>query len=96
MQINKCSMKKYDPEVIIDSLSLFSVCCTVSRHWQKKGTFFSSLAKEGAISGLFKRPEGNHPMSAPWRSVCKECQGTIVSADGTLTEIVELRSSSHI
>ena len=24
MQINKCSMKKYDPEVIIDSLSLFS------------------------------------------------------------------------
>lgn len=96
MQINKCSMKKYDPEVIIDSLSLFSVCCTVlvidkrrahfSRHWQKKGLFRS----------YFKRPEGNHPMSTPWRSVCKECQGTIVSADGTLTEIVGLRGSTHI
>ena len=72
MQINKCSMKKYDPEVIIDSLSLFSVCCTVlvtgkrrvhfSRHWQKKGTFFSPLAKEGAISELFYTPrrESSH------------------------------------
>lgn len=35
-------------------------------------------------------------MSTPWRSVCKECQGTIVSADGTLTEIVGLRGSTHI
>ena len=26
-------------------------------------------------------------MSRPWRSVCRTCQGTIVSADGTLTEI---------
>ena len=50
MQINKCSMKKYDPEVIIDSLSLFSVCCTVSRHWQKKGLFRDCLnAQKGII-----------------------------------------------
>ena len=106
MQINKCSMKKYDPEVIIDSLSLFSVCCTVlvtgkrrahfSRHLQKKGTFLFTGKRRAHFGAVFLRPEGNHPMSTPWRSVCKECQGTIVSADGTLTEIVGLRGSTHI
>lgn len=48
MQINKCSMKKYDPEVIIDSLSLFSVCCTVL-FTGKRRAHFSPLAKEGHI-----------------------------------------------
>ena len=64
MQINKCSMKKYDPEVIIDSLSLFSVCCTVlvtgkrrahfSRHLQKKGTFLFTGKRRAHFSSLAK------------------------------------------
>lgn len=61
MQINKCSMKKYDPEVIIDSLSLFSVCCTVLVTGKRRA-HFSSLAKEGHISELFYTPrrESSH------------------------------------
>ena len=50
MQINKCSMKKYDPEVIIDSLSLFSVCCTVLVTGKRRAHFGAVLyAQKGII-----------------------------------------------
>ena len=43
MQINKCSMKKYDPEVIINSLSLFSVCSMKLFGFDKRRAYFGTL-----------------------------------------------------